>query len=145
MRIYLDNCCYNRPFDDQTQDRIHLESETVLAVLRRGQTGLYQIIGSDILELEMNQMRDIVKRTCVKELYKVAAVHGFYTEETRKRSQEIMKQSKIRTFDSLHIALAEALQADVLLTTDDKLEKMAAKLELKVKVMNPLKFMWEEI
>lgn len=145
MRIYLDNCCYNRPFDDQTQDRIHLESEAVLAVLKRGQTGLYQIIGSDILELEMNQMRDIVKRTCVRELYKAAAVHGFYTEETRRRSQEIMKQSKIRTFDSLHIALAEALQADVLLTTDDKLEKMAAKLELKVKVMNPLKFMWEEI
>lgn len=54
MRIYLDNCCYNRPFDDQTQDRIHLESEAVLAVLKRGQTGLYQIIGSDILELEMN-------------------------------------------------------------------------------------------
>ena len=19
MRVYLDNCCYNRPFDDQTQ------------------------------------------------------------------------------------------------------------------------------
>lgn len=27
MIIYLDNCCYNRPFDDQTQERIHLESE----------------------------------------------------------------------------------------------------------------------
>lgn len=26
MTVYLDNCCYNRPFDDQTQERIHLES-----------------------------------------------------------------------------------------------------------------------
>lgn len=34
MKLYLDNCCYNRPFDDQTQDRIHLESEAVLALLR---------------------------------------------------------------------------------------------------------------
>lgn len=32
-----------------------------------------------------------------------------------------------------------------MLTTDDKLEKMAAKLELNVKVMNPLKFAWEAI
>ena len=56
-----------------------------------------------------------------------------------------MKLSKIRTFDSLHIAAAEEAKADVLLTTDDKLEKMAEKLELKVKVMNPLKFAWEEI
>lgn len=51
--------------------------------------------------------------------------------------------SKIRTFDSLHIAAAESVNADVLLTTDDKLGKMASKLELKVKVHNPLQFAWE--
>ena len=51
----------------------------------------------------------------------------------------------LRAFDSLHIAAAEAAEADVMLTTDDKLEKMAAKLELNVKVMNPLKFAWEAI
>ena len=28
--IYLDVCCLNRPFDDQTQERIRLESEAVL-------------------------------------------------------------------------------------------------------------------
>ena len=145
MRIYLDNCCYNRPFDDQTQERIHLESEAVLAILKRGQRGIYQIIGSDILELEMDRMHDSAKKTCVKELYNAVDVHIFYTEEIKRRSQEIMKQSKLRTFDSLHIAIAEAAQANVMLTTDDKLEKMAAKLELKIKVMNPLKFAWEEI
>lgn len=25
MKIYLDNCCYNRPFDDQSQIKIHLD------------------------------------------------------------------------------------------------------------------------
>jgi hypothetical protein len=30
LRIYLDACCLNRPFDDQTQERIRLESEAVL-------------------------------------------------------------------------------------------------------------------
>lgn len=145
MRIYLDNCCYNRPFDDQTQERIHLESEAILAILRRGQAGMYQIIGSAILELEMNRMHDVAKMQRVKDLYKVEDVHVAYTEEIRERSREIMKQSNIRAFDSLHIAAAEAAEADVMLTTDDGLEKMAARLELKVKVMNPLKFAWEEI
>ena len=32
MKIYLDNCCFNRPFDDQTQERIHLESEAILMI-----------------------------------------------------------------------------------------------------------------
>ena len=56
-----------------------------------------------------------------------------------------MEQSKIRTFDSLHIAAAESAGAYAMLTTDDKLEKMAARLALKVRVMNPLKFAWEVI
>lgn len=69
--MLLDNCCYNRPFDDQTQERIHLESEAILTILRRGQSGEYEIIGSDILELEMDRMHDKKKKQWVKELYKV--------------------------------------------------------------------------
>ncbi len=32
MRVYLDNCSYNRPYDDQTQIRIHLETEAKLHI-----------------------------------------------------------------------------------------------------------------
>jgi hypothetical protein len=32
MRIYLDNCCFNRPFDNQTQLKIHLETEAKLFI-----------------------------------------------------------------------------------------------------------------
>ena len=32
-RIYLDVCCLNRPFDDQNQPRIRLESEAILIIL----------------------------------------------------------------------------------------------------------------
>lgn len=66
-------------------------------------------------------------------------------EVIKERAKEIRGQSKIKTFDSLHIASAEAGEVDVMLTTDDKLEKMADRLDLKVKVMNPLKFAWEVI
>lgn len=143
MKIYLDNCCYNRPFDDQTQERIHLESEAILAILNRGQIGIYEIVGSDILELEMERMRNAAKKQRVKDLYEVSKMCVPYTKELKARAQEIMGQSKIQIFDCLHIAAAEAAGVNTLLTTDDKLEKMAEKLDLKVKVMNPLKFAWE--
>lgn len=145
MIIYLDNCCYNRPFDDQTQERIHLESEAILTILQRRQAGVFKIAGSNILELEIERMHDVTKKQKVKELYKVADLHINYTENIKKRSKEIMELSKIRTFDSLHIAAAEEAKADVMLTTDDKLERMAERLKLKVRVMNPLKFAWEVI
>lgn len=32
MRVYLDNCCYNRPYDDQTQMRVSLEAQAKLHV-----------------------------------------------------------------------------------------------------------------
>lgn len=52
MIIYLDNCCYNRSFDDQTQERIHLESEAILTILQRGQAGIYKIVWRNILQIE---------------------------------------------------------------------------------------------
>lgn len=145
MIIYLDNCCYNRPFDDQTQERIHLESEVILTVLKMGQMKQVIIAGSEILELEMSRMQDENKKQKVLGLYCVAGMHIPYTEKIKKRSVEIMSVSKIRTFDSLHIASAEEANADVFLTTDDKLEKMAEKLKLGTRVVNPLRFAWEVI
>ena len=90
-------------------------------------------------------MPDENKKRKVLDLYKAADIHILYTSKIRERSEAIMSVSKIRTFDSLHIAAAEEANADVLLTTDDKLEKMAEKLDLKTRVVNPLRFAWEVI
>ncbi len=145
MKIYLDNCCYNRPFDNQTHERIHLESEAILMILQRGQSGMYKILGSDVLDLEMAHMSDDVKKQRVKNLYKVTDTHIHYTEEMKERARELQQQSNIRTFDSLHIAVAEAGEADVMLTTNVKLEKISETLDLNVRVISPLKFAWEVI
>ncbi len=145
MIIYLDNCCYNRPFDDQTQERIHLESEVILTVLKMGQMKKVVIAGSEILELEMSRMQDENKKQKVIDLYRVADLHIPYTENIKKRSADIMSISKIHAFDSLHIASAEEANADVFLTTDDRLEKMTEKLKLGTRVINPLRFAWEVI
>ena len=32
MRIYLDMCCFNRPYDDQTQSRIRIETEAKVVI-----------------------------------------------------------------------------------------------------------------
>ena len=56
MRIYLDNCCFNRPFDDQSQIRIRLESEAKLKIQEEIRSGKIQLIWSYILDYE-NSMR----------------------------------------------------------------------------------------
>lgn len=117
----------------------------ILAILQRAQSEEIEIVGSEILNLEIDQMRDQEKKLLVKELYGIAKSQVSYSEKIKLRAKAIAAQSHIRTFDSLHIAAAEEAGADILLTTDDRLEKMAAKLNLGVRVINPLKFALEAI
>jgi hypothetical protein len=61
-KVYLDACCLNRPFDDQEQARIHLESEAVRFILRHIGAGDFVWVGSDVLEYEIHQAPDINRR-----------------------------------------------------------------------------------
>jgi len=55
MRIYFDNCCFNRPFDDQKQLRIRLEAEAKLGIQKMILEGSVQLAWSYILDFE-NEM-----------------------------------------------------------------------------------------
>jgi len=52
MLIYLDNCCFNRPFDDQKQIRIHIETEAKLFIQGEILAGKFRLAWSYILDYE---------------------------------------------------------------------------------------------
>lgn len=54
--VYMDVCCYNRPFDDQLQDRIRIEAEATLAILARCQSNTWTLAGSVIIDVEINKI-----------------------------------------------------------------------------------------
>ncbi|MFO7794693.1 MAG: hypothetical protein ACQERB_00840 [Promethearchaeati archaeon] len=62
MRIYLDVCCYNRPFDDQTQEKIHLETEAVLIILSNISLKNWELVGSDIIDFEISKIPDLERK-----------------------------------------------------------------------------------
>ena len=53
-KVYLDVCCLNRPFNDQTQARIRLEAEAVLSVLTRVENGELLCVSSTVIQTEIN-------------------------------------------------------------------------------------------
>ena len=55
MRIYLDNCCYNRPYDDQTQMTISLETQAKLYIQDCVRKGEYELVTSFILLYEISR------------------------------------------------------------------------------------------
>ncbi len=58
MRVYMDVCCLNRPFDDQTQERIRLEAEAILLILNRLRSRGWQLAGSEVIQFEVEQIPD---------------------------------------------------------------------------------------
>ena len=52
MKIYLDNCCYNRPYDDQSQIRISLETQAKLYIQNLVKDKQIELVTSYILEYE---------------------------------------------------------------------------------------------
>jgi hydrogenase maturation factor len=54
----LDVCCWNRPFDDQRQVRIHLESEAVLAIVSEIERGRWVLVTSEAIDEEIDETAD---------------------------------------------------------------------------------------
>lgn len=52
MRVYLDTSVYNRPFDDQTQAKIFLETQAVLIILQKVEDKEIELVNSPTLENE---------------------------------------------------------------------------------------------
>ena len=71
MLIYMDCCCLNRPSDDQTHDKIRIESDVIIAILFKCLYGPWKLIGSDIIEYEIMKTPDLNKRNRALDLYKI--------------------------------------------------------------------------
>lgn len=145
-KIYFDTSCLNRPFDDQTQVRVRLEAEAVLAILARIENGEWTWIGSDVLIDEVEQTPDTQKLSRVKLLSDFIKENIEIGEKEEQRAKELQAEG-FQVFDALHIACAETAKADVLLSTDDRLLKLAKRISKKinVRVENPLVWVEEMI
>jgi predicted nucleic acid-binding protein len=137
-RIYLDVCCFNRPFDDQTQSRIRVETEAVLAILERCETGVWELIISEMVETEIAQITDQERRQRIDGALLMARSNIMVNDRVESRGEDLQNLG-FQGFDAIHIACAEIAKADVFLSTDNRLLRRAARYRnsLTVAVENP--------
>ena len=142
MKIYMDVCCLNRPFDNLSQDRIYLEAEAILSIISRCERGDWVLVSSGAIDYELSKLSDEDRLGQVQTIYATASERISTTKEIEQRAK-FLQQHGLTPFDSLHIALAEASGSTVFLTTDDRLLKAAKKIKLNVKVSNPILWLME--
>lgn len=145
-KIYLDNCVLNRPFDDQSQERIRLETEAIILLMSRLERKEWTWLGSQALELEIDKTPDAEQQSRLRRVTEFISSKIEIGGKELERANELQRLGFIG-FDAVHLACAESGKADVFLTTDDRLLKLAKRLakKLHVTVENPLDWMKENI
>ncbi len=137
----MDNCCFNRPFDDQSQARIRIEAEAKLEIQRRVRGGEIELAWSYVLDFE-NDENPFEERRAMIGLWRAAATVDLdESADILREAHEIAKRG-LRAKDSLHVACAIAAGCDHFLTTDDLLLKKARELAA-IAVIDPVQFIRE--
>lgn len=140
IKIYPDNCCYNRPFDDQTQMKIHLETQAKLYVQAKIKEGTYFLIWSYMLDYENARNPYEEKRRAIKPWREIASECISEESEEILSFAESLNQKGIKTYDALHIACAVSVGCDYYLTTDKKLLNTPV---TEIRVVSPIIFVNE--
>ena len=141
MRVYLDVCCFNRPFDEQSQLKIiRLETEAKIYVQQKIIDGIYELAWSYVMDYE-NSLNPFLERRHRVGLWKNIAKVFCNENEAILIDAENLRNRGVKFFDSLHVACSIFLKCDYFLTTDDRLMKKNIPA---IRVINPIEFVCRE-
>ena len=139
MKVYLDNCSYNRPFDDQSQMRIYLETQAKLFIQKLILDGNLLLAISYISRFENWDSPYSKNKITIEKFFENATtVIGIDKAEViEKKANEIMKFG-VKAKDALHLSCAIEAACNYFITTDDGILKKYKNGE--IKVCSPVEF-----
>lgn len=139
-RVYLDNCCFNRPFDDPLTPLIRLESDAKLHIQKQVLDKKIDLVWSYILEYEnaANPYED--QKRSIAQWKRLAVFDVDESKEVIEKASAITKFG-VRNMDALHIACALKAKCRYFLTTDKKLLKKRIE---GITLLNPVNYVQEQ-
>jgi len=138
--VYLDTSVYNRPFDDQSQPRIWLETLAVSIILQMLEEGAVELVSSAVVAYETSRNPDEMRRRWVQQIVEKASLIQRVNDDVKQRAQEL-ERNGLKALDALHIAVAEAVQVNCFVTCDDRLiRRYRANSKLLIVVCTPTEF-----
>ena len=136
LRIYLDNCCYNRPFDDQSQLIVRLETEAILFIQQMIREEKFDLAWSSILDFENKKNPFETRREAANEFRELAFSIVDVTP-TMKQEATLFQSQGVAVVDSLHLVCAISAGCDYFVTVDKGILK---KRVSSIATINPIQF-----
>lgn len=138
----MDNCCYNRPYDDQTQISISLESQAKLHIQDLIQKKEFELVTSYVLRYECSQNPFEMRREAIFEfIEKHTDVYvGIERQKEIEAEAEKIEATGVKFKDACHVASAVFAGCGYFISTDKRLLKYATE---KLKMVTPIEFLAE--
>jgi predicted nucleic acid-binding protein len=145
MKVYLDNCSYSRPFDDQSQIRIYLETQAKLHIQKLILEGSILLAVSYISRYENGNSPHSKNKITIEKFLENATtfIDIDKADIIEDKANKIIKCG-IKSKDALHISCATEAECDYFITTDDGILK---KYKIgDINVCSPVEFInfWED-
>ena len=142
LRIYLDNCCYNRPYDDQSMLAVAIEAKCKLYIQNLIRHNKYDLVSSYMLRYECSQNPYEMRKETIMQF--IDAYASVYVGDERKAIIEETAQSIMRTGikfkDACHVAVAIYAGCEYFISTDKRLLKYKTD---QIKMVTPTEFVSE--
>ena len=125
IKVYLDNCCYNRPYDDQSQMRISLEAQAKLYIQKLITDEEIKLVSSYTLIYEVSKNPYLMKKKAIMRYLEDNV--SLYIDESFENQVHTLAMSimetGIKAADAHHVASAVLAECDYFVTADDRLLK----------------------
>jgi len=138
-RIYLDVCALCRPFDDQTQMRIRLETDAVQFILSHVRSGNLTLVVSPAHGIEIRAIEERTEREHLLAMLRQIGRHVAFDLKQARTLAEQLTQRDLGPADAAHLAFAEEAKADFI-TCDDRLLRQCQRVRPSVWFGAPVTF-----
>jgi hypothetical protein len=135
LRVYLDNCCFNRPFDEQVQARIRVEAEAKLDIQSRILAKELDLAWSYMVEFENEVNPFDERKNAIENWHTHATVTIEETPDILSKAESLTTLG-FKSKDALHVACAISAGCAYFLTTDDEILRRAGSVP-DVEILNP--------
>ena len=142
MRVYLDMCYYNRPYDDQSQIKVSLETQAKLHIQDQIQKKQLELVASYMLRYECGQNPYEMRRRAIMQFVDThtAAYVGLERKgEIESMAAEIMNTG-VKFKDACHVASAIYAGCKYFISTDKRLLKYQTD---RIRLVTPIEFIAE--
>jgi len=136
IRIYLDNCCFNRPYDDQTQPRVRFETQAKLHIQKMVFEREVELVWSYVLKFENNHNPFLLKKHAIAKWEKISSFFVTMSNEIVFNA-ELITKTGVKNTDALHIACAIAGNCDYFITVD---KRILSYKDHRIIICNPIEF-----